>query len=594
MTEKIGIGIQEFDEIRDGKCFYIDKTYFIREWWESKDKATLIARPRRFGKTLNMSMLKQFFSVDYKDREDLFEGLSIWEEKEYRQLQGTYPVISLSFANIKEKNFPMTRKKICQLITKLYEEYSFLLFTGLLGEADKRYFRRVSENMDDSDASLSLYQLSDYLYRYYGKKVIILLDEYDTPMQEAYVNGFWDELASFTRSLFNSTFKTNPYLERAIMTGITRVSKESVFSDLNNLEVVTTTSNKYMTAFGFTEEEVFNSLEKFGYGDKKEEIKKWYDGFVFGKITDIYNPWSILNFLDKGKIDTYWANTSSNGLVSKLVREGDADLKSVFEELLKGKNILCPIDEQIVYNQLDDDSEAVWSLLLASGYLKVVSIEKKVVGKRQQYELSLTNMEVLDMFYDMVRGWFKKSAGNYNAFVKALLINDVEAMNEYMNVISEEIFSNFDVGTKPSKLQPERLVSCYDCNGVANGSSLNDSSNLYAMTSKSSRFYHGFVLGLLVDLAEDYNVTSNRESGFGRYDVMIEPKDRSKEAFILEFKVYNPRKEDSLEETVENALIQIEEKQYETNLSAKGIPIDNIKKYGFAFKGKKVLIGCRG
>ena len=594
MTEKIGIGIQEFDEIREGKCFYIDKTYFIREWWESKDKATLIARPRRFGKTLNMSMPKQFFSVDYEGREDLFEGLSIWEEKEYRQLQGTYPVISLSFANIKEKNFPMTRKKICQLITKLYEEYSFLLFTGLLGEADKRYFRRVSENMDDSDASLSLYQLSDYLYRYYGKKVIILLDEYDTPMQEAYVNGFWDELASFTRSLFNSTFKTNPYLERAIMTGITRVSKESVFSDLNNLEVVTTTSNKYMTAFGFTEEEVFNSLEKFGYGDKKEEIKKWYDGFVFGKITDIYNPWSILNFLDKGKIDTYWANTSSNGLVSKLVREGDAYLKSVFEELLKGKNILCPIDEQIVYNQLDDDSEAVWSLLLASGYLKVVPIEKKVVGKRQLYELSLTNMEVLDMFYDMVRGWFKKSAGNYNAFVKALLINDVEAMNEYMNVISEEIFSNFDVGTKPSKLQPERLVSCYDCNGVANGSSLNDSSNLYAMTSKSSRFYHGFVLGLLVDLAEDYIVTSNRESGFGRYDVMIEPKDRSKEAFILEFKVYNPRKEDSLEETVENALIQIEEKQYETNLSAKGIPIDNIKKYGFAFKGKKVLIGCRG
>lgn len=255
---------------------------------------------------------------------------------------------------------------------------------------------------------------------------------------------------------------------------------------------------------------------------------------------------------------------------------------------------MCPIDEQIVYNQLDDDSEAVWSLLLASGYLKVVSIEKKVVGKRQLYELSLTNMEVLDMFYDMVRGWFKKSAGNYNAFVKALLINDVEAMNEYMNVISEEIFSNFDVGTKPSKLQLERLVSCYDCNGVANGSSLNDSSNLYAMTSKSSRFYHGFVLGLLVDLAEDYIVTSNRESGFGRYDVMIEPKDRSKEAFILEFKVYNPRKEDSLEETVENALIQIEEKQYETNLSAKGIPIDNIKKYGFAFKGKKVLIGCRG
>ena len=594
MARTVSIGNQDFEKMIQRNCFYVDKTGFIKEWWENEDEVTLITRPRRFGKTLNMSMLKCFFSNKYADRGELFEGLEIWEDEKYREIQGTYPVIFFSFAKIKQTTYKETIEKIKKIIFDLYQEYAFIGKWNGLTDKEKENFNNISYDMSDVIAQEAIVDLSNYLSRYYGKKVIILLDEYDTPMQEAYVNGFWDELASFTRSLFNSTFKTNPYLERAIMTGITRVSKESVFSDLNNLEVVTTTSNKYMTAFGFTEEEVFNSLEKFGYGDKKEEIKKWYDGFVFGKITDIYNPWSILNFLDKGKIDTYWANTSSNGLVSKLVREGDAYLKSVFEELLKGKNILCPIDEQIVYNQLDDDSEAVWSLLLASGYLKVVSIEKKVVGKRQLYELSLTNMEVLDMFYDMVRGWFKKSAGNYNAFVKALLINDVEAMNEYMNVISEEIFSNFDVGTKPSKLQPERLVSCYDCNGVANGSSLNDSSNLYAMTSKSSRFYHGFVLGLLVDLAEDYIVTSNRESGFGRYDVMIEPKDRSKEAFILEFKVYNPRKEDSLEETVENALIQIEEKQYETNLSAKGIPIDNIKKYGFAFKGKKVLIGCRG
>ena len=563
MAKVISIGNQSFESIREKDNFYIDKTNFIREWWDNDDTVTLITRPRRFGKTLNMSMLECFFSNKYKDRGDLFEGLEIWNDEKYRKLQGTYPLIFLSFAKIKQNTYEGAVKQIKNELINLYNAFDYIMKSDLYNENEKLQYKSIRVGMDDETAQEALNNLSNYLSRYYGKKVIILLDEYDTPMQEAYVNGYWEKLVGFTRSLFNATFKTNPYLERAIMTGITRVSKESVFSDLNNLEVVTTTSNKYMTAFGFTEEEVFNSLEKFGYGDKKEEIKKWYDGFVFGKITDIYNPWSILNFLDKGKIDTYWANTSSNGLVSKLVREGDADLKSVFEELLKGKNILCPIDEQIVYNQLDDDSEAVWSLLLASGYLKVVSIEKKVVGKRQLYELSLTNMEVLDMFYDMVRGWFKKSAGNYNAFVKALLINDVEAMNEYMNVISEEIFSNFDVGTKPSKLQPER-------------------------------FYHGFVLGLLVDLAEDYIVTSNRESGFGRYDVMIEPKDRSKEAFILEFKVYNPRKEDSLEETVENALIQIEEKQYETNLSAKGIPIDNIKKYGFAFKGKKVLIGCRG
>ena len=476
----------------------------------------------------------------------------------------------------------------------MYNKYDYIIKSDIFNNNEKELYALVKDTMDDVTAQGALNTLSNYLSRYYKKKVIILFDEYDTPMQEAYVNGFWNELVDFIRSLFNSTFKTNPYLERAVMTEITRISKESIFSDLNNLNVITTTNDEYNTSFGFTENEVFAALDEAGLSEKKDDVKLWYDGFTFGKHKDIYNPWSITNYLDKKEFKTYWADTSSNSLVGKLIQRGSPKIKKAMEKLLNGEYITVGIDEQIVFDQLDNDEDAIWSLLLASGYLKVVSIEKKVVGKRQLYELSLTNMEVLDMFYDMVRGWFKKSAGNYNAFVKALLINDVEAMNEYMNVISEEIFSNFDVGTKPSKLQPERLVSCYDCKGVANGSSLNDSSNLYAMTSKSSRFYHGFVLGLLVDLAEDYIVTSNRESGFGRYDVMIEPKDRSKEAFILEFKVYNPRKEDSLEETVENALIQIEEKQYETNLSAKGIPIDNIKKYGFAFKGKKVLIGCRG
>ena len=564
MAGKVAIGIQGFDTLRENNYFYIDKTDFIREWWESGDAATLIARPRRFGKTLNMSMLEQFFSVDYKDRGDLFEGLSIWNDEKYRQLQGTYPVISLSFANIKENNFQMVRKKICQLITALYDKNSFLLECGMLGENDIRYFKRVSEEMDDSDATLSLYKLSDYLYRYYGKKAIILLDEYDTPMQEAYVNGFWDELVSFTRSFFNSAFKTNSYLERAVMTGITRVSKESIFSDLNNLEVVTTTSDKYATAFGFTEEEVFKALDEYGYGDGKEEVKKWYDGFIFGSTADIYNPWSILNFLDKGKIGTYWANTSSNGLVNKLVREGDIEIKDAFEELLKGKSIWCSVDEQIVYNQLDDDMEAVWSLLLASGYLKVISLEKKIAGKSQMYELSLTNLEVLDMFYDMVRGWFKKSGRNYNGFVKAMLAGNIKEMNIYMNQIALKTFSYFDAGMKPSEEQ------------------------------EPERFYHGFVLGLLVDLAGDYTVTSNRESGFGRYDVMIEPKDIKKNpAFILEFKVYDRDDETTLEDTVDAALAQIEEKQYEANLIAKGIPAENIRKYGFAFEGKKVLIGQR-
>ena len=283
--------------------------------------------------------------------------------------------------------------------------------------------------MDDSDATLALYQLSDYLYRYYGKKVIILLDEYDTPMQEAYVDGYWDEMAAFIRSLFNSTFKTNPWLERGIMTGITRVSKESIFSDLNNLEVVTTTSDKYTDSFGFTEKEVFAALDEFGLGEKKEEVRRWYDGFIFGDHRDIYNPWSILHFLNKGKVADYWVNTSSNALVSKLIREGSVGIKEKFEILLRGETIQCPINEQIVYDQLDYNENAIWSLLVASGYLKVLRYDTKKAGRRQLYELGLTNEEVKDMFEEMISEWFTRIPGEYNSFVNALLSGDVESMN---------------------------------------------------------------------------------------------------------------------------------------------------------------------
>ena len=563
MARTVGIGIQKFNEIIEKNCFYVDKTSFIKEWWESEDSVTLITRPRRFGKTLTMSMVEQFFSVNYAGRADLFEGLSIWQEEKYRDLQGTYPVISLSFANVKETDFKTTSYRIRQLLMKLYEQNAFLRGCEQLSEAEKAYFERMASDMSEEDAPLALYQLSDFLSRYYGKKVIILLDEYDTPMQEAYVDGFWDELVAFTRSLFNSTFKTNPWLERAIMTGITRVSKESIFSDLNNLEVVTTTSDKYADCFGFTEQEVFAAMDEMGRTEK-QQVKDWYDGFTFGKISDIYNPWSILNFLDKGKFATYWANTSGNSLVGKLIREGKRGVKQSFEILLKGEHLYTPIDEQIVYNQLNGNTKAIWSLLLASGYLKVVSHQEYneiPKGQNPDYELALTNYEVQLMFQNMVRGWFVEAEDDYNDFIRALLEGDVEGMNIYMNQVALATFSYFDTGTKPSK----------DTNPEC--------------------FYHGFVLGLMVELRGKYAITSNRESGYGRYDVLLEPLSEAEDAIIIEFKVFNPRKEKNLEETVQNALQQIEDKKYEADLRAKGIPAERIRKYGFAFEGKNVLIG---
>ena len=569
MNQVISIGKQDFSSLRENNCFYIDKSDLIREWWDSQDEITLITRPRRFGKTLNMSMLNYFFSNLYKDKKALFEDLSIWKEEKYRNLQGIYPVIFISFASVKGNTYQDTRDGVIMAINEAYSEHRYLLEWKGLTEGERKCFEEldnyaknpgIKEPVANDTICNAVKNLSNCLYRYYRKKILIFLDEYDTPMQESYLYEYWKEFIAFIRNFFNATFKTNPYLERAMMTGITRVSKESVFSDLNNLNVVTTTSREYETCFGFTEQEVFCALETMGMSEEKQLVKSWYDGFVFGSRKDIYNPWSITNYLDKKQLRPYWADTSSNGLINRLIRRSSPEIKELMEELLQGREIVVNFDEQIVFEQLEQDENAIWSLMLASGYLKATEVEYRGILRDPWYHLMITNLETTAMFSSMFKGWFYQSRSNYNQFVKALLNSDLDAMNYYMNQISMATFSYFDMSGKE------------DGSGAP------------------ERFYHGFVLGLIADQTDQYEICSNRESGFGRYDVMMIPRkpgNRRCPAIIMEFKVHNSKKEETLEETVDHALDQIEAMNYDAQLFARGFERKEIRHYGVAFEGKQ-------
>lgn len=557
---EISIGNQDFAAIRENNYFYVDKTEFIKRWWENGDVVTLITRPRRFGKTLNLSMLDCFFSNKYKKGENWFKGLAIWKYPDYRKMIGGYPVIYLSFASVKGNTYDTARQQIVQEIVSLYRNNGHIFESDLITQMDRDFWNMVGYDMSDAIATGAIRFLCEMMYKYYGKKALVFMDEYDTPIQETYIDGFWGEMTGFVRNLFNATFKTNRYLERAILTGITRISKESIFSDLNNLKVDAVTNAKYATDFGFTESEVKAELKRYGVAEVFAEVKEWYDGFRIGDVSEMYNPWSVTQFLDSGRLDNYWSNTSENSLVDKLIKEGSADVKTAMECLLKGEPVETLIDDEIVFNLIDKNESGIFSLLLAAGYLKVDAVLQER-GVRKKSSLSLTNLEVKHTFEDMIKRWFESDNVRYNDFIKALLLNDVKYMNRFMNDIALNTFSVFDVGKSSSeKYEPER-------------------------------FYHGFVLGLMVDLSEKYFITSNRESGFGRYDVCLEPKDKRDQAYVLEFKVHDPDDEKSLEDTVKNALKQIDEKGYDAQLLSKGILKKNIHHYGFAFEGKKVLIG---
>jgi len=556
MPRVIPTGEQSYSKLKENDYFLIDKTSFIKDWWERGDAVTLITRPRRFGKTLNMDMLNCFFSTEYSGRADLFEGMKIWEDEKYRELQGRYPVIYLSFAGIKDGSFNNALRKIIIGLCRVREKADRFINEECISDDDRRFVSEINPDMDKGTAEMSLNILCKVFMQKYGVKPVVIIDEYDTPLQEAWLKGYWDEMMDFMRSLFNNTLKTNIYLERAVLTGITRISKESLFSDLNNLRVCSLASDDYSEYFGFTEEEVFASMDEYGR-TSKAEVKQWYDGFKIGESSDIYNPWSIIEFLKSGKMDTYWINTSRNGLVSELISSGSSCLKEDFAELMNGNTIVKAIDEQIVFSDLFEDDDAVWSLLYSSGYLKTVNTDE------DEYELKIVNYEVMKYFRKMIKKWFSNTGKNYNEFIRALISGNLKIMEKTMNNLLLSMTSFFDGGKNVSeKNDPER-------------------------------FYHGFVLGLIVELKERYLIASNRESGLGRADVIMVPKDvKNDDGIIIEFKVYDSYDESSLEDTLQSALSQINEMKYDQALIDAGVPEERIRKYGFAFEGKTVKIGA--
>ena len=498
-------------------------------------------------------MIRYFVERCDEDRRHLFNNLLI-EKEEIMKKQGIYPTIYLTFKDEKHDKFEDFQMKLAFFVSEIYKKH-YYLYESLTFQDDKNYFDKIINRASTkAELEMSLKNMSKYLYDYYGEKAIILIDEYDTPIQHSYFSGIYDETIGFMRNFLSNTLKDNIYLEKAVLTGILIVARESIFSGLNNLKVCTILKHAYSDKFGFTEYEIEKMLNYFDVVEEKEEFKKWYNGYIFGD-TVIYNPWSVLCYLDdkNNGFMPYWVNTSENKIIKTILSKGSEGLKKSFEELLRGNTIETTIDENVIMADIEANENNIWSFLLLSGYLKVVG--KRRENNKAYYTLSIPNIEVKFMYQKMIEEWQGESyiASEYNEMLKALINFDYE--------VFEEIFIDY----------VEKSLSYFDVSG-----------------EEPERVYHSFVLGMLVSLNNTHYVLSNRESGYGRYDVMVIPKDISRLGIIIEFKRARRTNKKTIEQLIEEAKTQIEEKKYETELLNRGIT--NIKKLVIVFKGKEVCV----
>ncbi|HBJ2623316.1 UNVERIFIED_ORG: AAA family ATPase [Clostridium botulinum] len=556
MKKNIQVGTSDFREIIKENYYFVDKSLLIKEFLENSAKVILTPRPRRFGKTLNMSMLKYFFDIENKDEnKDLFKGLEIGNEEEIMKMQGAYPVIFLTFKNEKHLSFENLQDGIKSVMYNIYMDHYYLLESEKLSQFDKERFKEILDRKGSIvEFSEALSNLMRYLNKHYNKKVIVLIDEYDVPIQESYLRGYYEEAIVLIRNILTAALKDNVYLEKSLVTGILRVAKESIFSGLNNIEVDSILGINFNDKFGFTEEQVINLLEYYNLSEKIDEVKKWYNGYIFGgKI--IYNPWSVLNYIKNNAMGfmPYWINSSSNDLIKRLLSNGNEDTKKNLEELIKGNSIKKIVDDHVVMKDVEDDEENLWGFLTLSGYLK--SVNKELIRGKFNCELKIPNEEVSIFYENLIEKWFKESltSKKYAIMLNALVTGDVETFGGF--------FKNFVLNN----------ISYFDVSG-----------------EEPEKVYHAFVLGMIVSLSDKYEVKSNKESGYGRYDVMLIPKDTSKLGIIMEFKKIDDFMSKSIEKGIEEALNQIEENKYEAELKERNI--SNILKLAIVFKGKKIEV----